>query len=403
MNKHILILSESASFSWGMASTDRIKTLAKSILVEWCSVEYIGLREADTKNSIEKISAGIFGGIRYRYLGKIAVRPSNWWLRRLDDVLGVSCSVLYAISKIINHHVELVILYSRNYNVVSFWTYFFHFLRIPVILEVFEWPLAIAHTRGDKSIKAEQYCQQAVPMVDGILPISSYIKSEIGLIAKQSGKTIPSISIPILIDTASHLVQYNHKKQETYLLYCRAIAYMDIAFIVIDTLRGLKKLGHIAPIKFTSKEDKSRFEALKRHANEKGVLLQVEFTGFIDESLLHELMDDALALLVPLPDNPQSRSRFSTKLGYFLVSETPVETTAVGDVDVYLKDEVNAFVAKKCHPADIAAKTKNATEDPESVQKTGVQGRRLALEKFHHSQACKGLGDFFQHILTNYR
>lgn len=403
MHRHILILSESASFPWGMAATSRVKTIAKSILAEGYTVEYIGLRGADTKNSIEKRSCGIFEGISYKYPGMIAVRPSNWWLRRLDDLLGVSCSILYVIFNKITHHVDLVILYSRNYNVVSFWTSFFHFLHIPVILEVCEWPLAIAHTRGVKSIKAERYCQQAVPMVDGVLPISSYIKSEIELIAKQAGKTIPSFIIPILIDTAPHPIQYNHKHQEPYLLYSGAIAYMDIAFIVIDTLHELKKMGHIVPVKFTGKEDKPRFEALKRYANEQGVLSQVEFTGFIDESLLHELMDGALALLAPLPDNLQSRSRFSTKLGYYLVSGTPVVTTAVGDVDIYLKDGVNAFVTKKCHPADIAAKIKNIIEAPESAQKIGAQGRKLALEKFHYSQACKGLGDFFHRILARYR
>jgi glycosyltransferase involved in cell wall biosynthesis len=385
-----------------MAATNRVKTLAKSILAENYTVEYIGLRGADTNTCQKKMAAGSFEGIPYRYPGMIAVRSSNWWLRRLDDCLGVTCSILYVLFKKCTQHADLVILYSRNYNVVSFWTRFFHFLRIPVILEVCEWPLAIAHTKGITSSKAERYFHLAVPLVDGVLPISSYIKNEITLIAKQAGKTIPSFTIPILIDTAPHPIQYNHKKQEPYLLYSGAIAYMDIAFIVIDTLHELKKLGHIVPVKFTGKEDKPRFEALKRYANEQGVLSQVEFTGFIDESLLHELMNGALALLAPLPDNLQSRSRFSTKLGYYLVSGTPVITTAVGDVDIYLKDGINAFVTQKCSPADIAAKIKNIIEAPESAQKIGVQGRKLALEKFHYSQACKGLGDFFHSILTRY-
>lgn len=83
-------MSESEAFPWGMAGSNRIQTLAKGCINEKWSVLYVGLKGAVSKREKWDVypHRGIRYGIPYIYPGGVTVRPGNWWVRRLDDVLG---------------------------------------------------------------------------------------------------------------------------------------------------------------------------------------------------------------------------------------------------------------------------------------------------------------------------
>jgi glycosyltransferase involved in cell wall biosynthesis len=187
-----------------------------------------------------------------------------------------------------------------------------------------------------------------------------------------------------------------------YLLYSGDIGYIQIAKLVIDIVHELKYRGYTLQLKFTGGGEKTLFDELKQYASEKGVLHQIEFTGFVEEYILLELMQGALTLLAPLPQDLQTEARFSTKIGYYLASGAPVVTNAVGDVGLYLQDGVNAFVAKKCDSHHIATKIEQIINNPTYAEEVGRNGQKLAMEKFHYIAACKGLNDFLQQIIGNY-
>jgi glycosyltransferase involved in cell wall biosynthesis len=405
MNDHLIILSESASFPWGMAAANRVRNLAKGAMMEGWHVTYVGLRGADIKKK-EKRKYRVFGkeeGILYCYPGLFAVRPGNWWVRRLDDFLGWLLTVLYILKKKMFREVDAITFYSRNGNVTGFWIPFLHLLRIPVILEVCEWPLAIAETHGTGQKKAEQFCAAIVPKSDAVLPISTYIENEIKKVAALNRRIIPSYQIPILIDVENEFPGKADNTDRDFMLYCGSIAYMDIAMILVDIVYELKNRGIELPVKFTGKEDYVHLVEFKKYAEQRGVFGSFDFTGFIEEKELHGLMRQAICLLAPLPDNPQSESRFSTKIGYYLASATPVITNSIGDVNLYLKDEVNAFVAPKCDIIQFVKKIERIMEDPALAKHVGITGRDLALEKFHYTRACKGFGRFLRNVVEGYR
>ena len=155
---------------------------------------------------------------------------------------------------------------------------------------------------------------------------------------------------------------------------------------MVDTLHELKCRGVDLHVKITGGGKKKLIDKLKQYAAEKSVLQQLEFTGFVEECELHKLMRGALALLAPLPETLKSESRFSTKLGYYLASGSPVVTNAVGDVGLYLllQDGVNAFIAPKCNSRQIATQIEQIINDPIHAKEVGLNGRKLAFEKFHY-------------------
>src|SRR5210317_677966 len=112
----ILILSESASFPWGMAGANRVRNLAKGLLASnQCVVEYMGLRGADVAPSEDKKNRGIFEEIKYSYPGCFPVRSTNWWMRRVDDLIGACFSFTHILYKKFTGNLDAVIIYSSRY------------------------------------------------------------------------------------------------------------------------------------------------------------------------------------------------------------------------------------------------------------------------------------------------
>lgn len=403
MPENVIILSESSGFPWGMAANTRVRNIAKALLAEQFSVEYVGLRGASVSDVSIKSSKGYHENIKYDYPGGFAVRSNKWCMRRIDDFFGFLFSAIKFFRLKIMGKLNIVIIYSSRYIVITFWTRFFHLFNVPVVLEICEWPFTNtqAKNRGFKHSKLFFY--RALLNVDAVFTISTYIENKVKAIAHKYGKHMLSYRLPILIDVKPSKPKMVIIRQNQYLLYSGSIAYLDIAIIVVDIIYQLKRHGFDLNIKFTGVGPKKYFDQLKRYAAEKEVLNNFVFTGFIDDKELYLLMQKALALLAPLPMNSKSKSRFPTKIGYYLASGTPVVTNLIGDVGVYLKDGVNAIVATECNVLQFAEKIEMIINEPDLAKSIGFAGRELALEKFHFTTACRGLGNYMRNVVENYK
>lgn len=402
---NVVILS-SSSFPWGMAAITRVRCLAKGMMAEDMHVEYIGLCGADVQCStdidytVDRKRSGQAYGIKYSYPGGFAVRSRYWLIRRVDDFLGKWATLIKLGFMKFQRKLDVVVIYSRNHKVVLFWSRFLHLIKVPVVLELCEWPLAIADTKNKGFKKAYAFCHDAVLSVDAVIPISSYIEKEVLTIAAAAGKTIPSFKIPILIDVedTDYSDDSADNNQQPYLLYAGAISYFDIAKLVVDISAELKKDNIQIKIKFTGGGSKNLFDALKEYARDKGVLDNFEFTGFLSDEDLAKLMLGATALLAPLPENLQSTSRFPTKLGFYLASGRPVITNAVGEVTQYLQDNVNAFVASNCQAGMIADKIRTVLGNQSHAKTIGENGKTCAFKNFHFIRAAEGVRSFFESL-----
>ena len=49
------------------------------------------------------------------------------------------------------------------------------------------------------------------------------------------------------------------------------------------------------------------------------------------------------------------------------------------------------------------SKIEQIINNPINADEVGRNGQKLAMEKFHYSSACKGLNNFLQGIIYNYR
>ena len=398
---HCLIISDSAGFPWGMAATTRVRNIGKALIHQGVDVQYIGLKGSGSFYHKSKRRSGFADGMKYCYPGGFPVRSKNWYMRRIDDFLGKWLSLIKIKQLINNKSLDTVIIYSRNYKTVMFWSRKFKSMDIKVVLELCEWPIANAHSNNRNIENAKKFCNQSILVVDAILPISRYIENEVQQIAGKNGKIIPTFRIPILTDFAflsDHRTIEELTNEEEYILYSGSINYLDIAYIIVDIISELKTRGYKLKLKFTGGGETHLFNQISAYINKKDVAELIEFTGYLEEKKLYSYMINALCLLAPLPETEQSKARFPTKIGYYLSSGRPLVTNAVGSVNEYLSDGVNAYIAKNFDALTLAEKVIDIFNDTAKANRIGKNGQQLSDEKFFYKNACVGLNEFIRNI-----
>lgn len=386
-----VIISESASFPWGMASSSRVKLIAKGLKYIGHSALYIGLRGAHAEYSKNKRRSGVYEGIPYKYPGPFAVRPSNWLLRRVDDFIGTIKSILSIIYLKRRNDIELLVIYTNNYNTVKRWTRVAKMLKVKTALDVCEWPVYIKNSKN-----ANNYCYKSMLYVDSLFVISKYIDNEI----KKIYGIDNIIRIPILID----IDQYNsngskNKQRKKYFVYSGSSSYPNIAINVLETTKKLKSEGINYKVIFTGMMTKEYKKQIDAYINDNSLSDLVEYTGYLEEDKMVELMEKAMLLLAPVPSDKQTMARFPTKLGYYLASGTPVLTCPVGDIGTYLTDEYNAYLVDQFDSSVIKEKIKKIlTKNLTDHNKIGMNGRDTSFKNFDYKKVFNDINSKLNNI-----
>ena len=148
----------------------------------------------------------------------------------------------------------------------------------------------------------------------------------------------------------------------------------------------------IGPTKQVYKDEKDNVQLV----HELGLDDRVIFTGMKPAREVPQLLVNATALFLTRPDTLQNRAGFSTKLGEYLASGNPVVAAGVGDIPLYLKDHINAFVYT---PEDYNA-VENAMEfilsHPEQSSLIGSSGKENAFKNFNALTETRKLINAFE-------
>ena len=109
------------------------------------------------------------------------------------------------------------------------------------------------------------------------------------------------------------------------------------------------------------------------------------FKGFVSREEMIELLNSAAGLVLAKPTSDQSDSCFPTKVGEYLSSSNPVVITNTGEIPLYLKDGVNAYIARPDSVESFSEKLKELLSDPAKAKIIGEAGRKVAIENFNYS------------------
>lgn len=125
---------------------------------------------------------------------------------------------------------------------------------------------------------------------------------------------------------------------------------------------------------------------------------RIIYLGVLDKEQIPELIQNADLLVLSRPDSHQAQGGFPTKLGEYLATGNPVCVTKVGEIPMYLQDNVSAFLSSPGNVDSFADSMERALSNIENARKVGQCGKEVANECFNAEVQAKRLINFLENV-----
>lgn len=387
----------------GVASAMRIRLLAAALNDGGVAVE-IGLIHPSLKYPIPENSAlsGVISGVRYTYLSGRIVRPANTLGAIRDTFSGIMSATRLMLAGR-ERRPGFVIFYTPTYWEVIIPMLAARFRGIPVFVEACEIWSSIAAFERLGTVRriverGNRWFERVIPRWSrGIIAISSAISD----FYKDRGMQAENIFLlPILVDVD----RYRERSDAvvpalqgiTYLLNSGTFSVKDgVAFLLDAFVRIAREFPDVRLV-FTGNVSESVRQELFRLVSEDHIRSRILFVGFLGREQLVWAYQHAAALLSCRPNNAFANFGFPTKLAEYLASATPVVATRVGDVERYLADSENAFLARAEDAEDIARCMRQVLTDAGAARAVGERGQEVALKSFSYRTYSLPLSEFIR-------
>jgi glycosyltransferase involved in cell wall biosynthesis len=377
----------------GMAMSNRIHLYGKSLLAAGVELELV-------VPSNEISPAKRFNeGVPYLTI-KNPIIFRNYILRQIN---GFFAAFVYA---------RFCYRCSKNYKIlfISGFGWFTTMLAIigahlggaNVALEVNENPYSPEGGRLDivfiRKIRRQLMLQLPFRLADGFIVISGKLEE---LVNKYKNKHAQIIKIPILVDKSDESAYIPQKPDVPFVLHAGALSETKDGMIAVfkGYAKAYKQLGGSLQFILTQKK---MHPALSREINKiikrNGIEGSIKFTGYLSKNELERLRRTCTTAVLNKPSNWQNDYNFSTRLGEYLISGIPTIVSETGEMSLYLKDEVNAFMVPANDQDAIAEKIIHITTHPIIALKVGNAARQLALKEFYYMNHAGKIKEFYRQL-----
>ncbi|MGI9542333.1 MAG: glycosyltransferase [Cyclobacteriaceae bacterium] len=390
MNKHkphILCLGE-WGFPLGFGAIQRMQLIARGLLHQGCKVTVICFKGSHSA-AHNFPPVGLYNGIHYRYTSGTIHKPSSFFRRNWLKLVGKvnELNYIWQLKKrgelggclVSTMHIDLLIIY---------WVWF-KIIRVPLILNYDEMVSAIASRSGWERINDRLFDRLAVPLSDGVCPISEYLIEH----TRRYSKKKPLLKLPILCDFEKFKVKESVNDGVIF-LYAGAASYLPLVRFILQSFDLLDppQNVYLDLVLGGEENDLNRAkEVISNSRNSKMVRLYA--------NVAHELIPDyyanASALLIPLRPTIQDAARFPHKIGEYLASGRVVITTNYGEIKYYdFIDQQTALVASTFDQKDFSHKMKYIIDHKKHAMEIGLRGREMGLKNFNYINIGGQVKDF---------
>ncbi len=383
------------SFPIGMASTNRIISLAKGLVNNNnCITIFITKPTEKSSRIINHEKEGIFNGINFIYTSGTPIRSKS----RIKLIYLVLKGFFGFFSYFHKYNkkdkIDFVISFSpKNYLFNYLYVKFIKFNGATPVLAIDEFPYVVRHhekfPKWYISFIKKNYFKQFYGLIIMTNTLIKYFKPLI----KPSAFII---HLPMTVEIERFTSDNSMSPiKGKYIAYSGSfVNNKDGIPILIKAFDKVRR--EISDIKLVIigggniGEDKD-FNDFRNIVKELNIENMVVFTGYVSSESIPKYLNNATVLALARPDNIQSKGGFPTKLGEYLATGNPVVVTMVGEITDYL-DESCAYLAEPDSVNSFSRKLKEALID--SNRKTiGNKGRDIAMKYFDHKIQGKRLSD----------
>ena len=201
--------------------------------------------------------------------------------------------------------------------------------------------------------------------------------------------------INMIVDNSRFKNLNKNKEVQRYIAYCGSISLnKDGVDVLIESFS--KVVNKFTDLKlyiigdFISKLDE---KLILNKMSKLGIDNNVHFTGKVFYTDMPQLLKNAEALVLSRPNNKQAQYGFPTKLGEYLLTKNPVIVTRVGEIDLFLENDISALIVEAGNINDFAKKIEWVVDNQEKANKIGENGEKVALKEFNYIIEAKKIVD----------
>lgn len=363
-------------FPYGMAQVQRQLTMSKILLNAGYDVTVLCRYGIYTSKNSEReyLTEGVFEGIKYKYCSGTAYRPDSFLKRNFAKLKG-AFKEFYTIVKLGRKKELSAVFITTNYfyNVV-FYGIACKLGGVQSILDNVEY-FSNSKTNIGKFEKRDAYLydRYLFYFIDKIICISDFLVKKAEKVIKP--KNI--LKIPAITEFEKFNIQTKKIDNNSYILYCGSITYFEVIDFVIS---AFEKTHNTQFLYLITRSNNLLEERIKNSTKKSRIKV---FSDIPYEQLI-TLYNQCDSFVIPLRPNINDEARFPHKISEFCASGRPFISNNFGEVNVYFKDKVNAFLCDEYNVEKYAKKMDELYDDVEKSEVIGKNALELGKHNFSH-------------------
>jgi glycosyltransferase involved in cell wall biosynthesis len=269
-------------------------------------------------------------------------------------------------------------------------------LSIPLVQEMNEWFPSFRESKFVHWL----YRKPIFAMATGVLVISKPIERRVQELSAVANPRLSIHLLPSMVDSDRFVAaaQSQEDAMETvpHFLWC-GVGYTGDVLFLIRVLAMVNREGYRCRLRMICAGFLDwKPETMLDYAAEQGLPCDaVHFLVGLDDLTLASCYKSAAAHLLPMWDDEKSRTRLPNKLAEYLASGRPVITSAVGDLQDFLVDDVNAYIGAPGSERDFADNMISVLQDPDRADRIGAAGQRTCIDRMDYRFQIDSLSKFF--------
>jgi glycosyltransferase involved in cell wall biosynthesis len=381
----VLIIGTSFDFPHGQGASSRVFWYGKGLTEAGADVRIVSLLlPSQERDSDDGAAEGTYDGLSYEYACGTRLRPASFWRRRQLWLRRAARTGRLVHATTVRSQGRCVVLV---YSEVSSWilglTMLSKLVGARSVLDLCEFPLVWRPRNVRTSIHRALRTSLACRLADGIIPISTYLED---YVRRTPGRTPALLRVPIMVDPMlfAHKTPVADGDAERRVLYCGSLSHVrEVASVIRIFAQGAVSVPDVR-LTILGGGPAALKDKAAALAGSLGLTGRVEFIDRVRREDLPVYMCAAEVLVLPRAAGVFSQAGLPNKLGEYLASGRPVIVTANGDMPLYLRNGVSAYLVNPGDEGMFAGRLRHALEHRDEATAIGVRGREVACREFDY-------------------
>lgn len=401
--KVIIVTQE--PFPNGMAATQRVKCYARSIAEGGVDCEVVICRRTEYLSATIKNSEGkgIYEGVPFRYIGGTPLRSNNKLIRFINDRIDEIRTGRYLKENLCKG--DVLFLYMGLYKgakikLMHHLMYVAHKNKAYCVRDLCELPYATG-AETEMAIRKRYYVlRYHFPKFDGIISISDAL---LNLAQKYTRASCKHIKVPIMVEYEHYGVAAKPAVAHDvpYIFHAGTLFQQKDGILGMIEAFGIAKQRLNSPIKYIltgSIESSSHPVELRQLIDKYQIANSLEFVGYLNRDQIKEYLTHASLVISNRPKSKQDYYGFSTKVGEYLASGTPLLMTNWGEAVNWLDNGKSAFIVEAEDTQALAEVIVYVFNHPEKSRNIGLCGQAVCRNIFDFRNWSKTMLEFLNQL-----